>query len=296
MNKAEQVIAHSIETRLVSDVPLGLLYSGGIDSNLIDILTKRGLKRLTGGFDGDYDVDYVQGHSFNNEKKYSEIIIVDDKNFRDRFYEMIRLRKEPLSVPNEVVLSFLGDYWAENGGKVLISGEGADEFFAGYDKIFIWAAEAKKFDINRFIELYCYIKRNEVSEEIFNKLEDFFEPLVDLGPFEMVRFFFIKKHLPVLFRRLDFALMFSGIEGREPLASLEIFKFALQCGPGELLNDSFGKLPFRLLAKKKIGEEFAFSKKVGFPVDLGMIFRNKSTKDRYENYRIWYEENMEVIK
>ena len=41
---------------------------------------------------------------------------------------MIKLRCEPLSVPNEVVLSIIANKAKKDGVKVLISGEGADEF------------------------------------------------------------------------------------------------------------------------------------------------------------------------
>ena len=108
----------------------------------------------------------------------------------------------------------------------------------------------------------------------------------------MVRYFFVKKHLPILFRRLDFSLMFSGIEGREPLASLNMFLLALKCNPNDLFKGALGKLPLRNLAKELISEEFAFSTKVGFPVDLGLIFREVPSKDKYENYQVWYDENI----
>ena len=35
---------------------------------------------------------------------------------------------------------------------------------------------------------------------------------------------FIKYHMPILFRRLDFSLMAAGIEGREPLANDHLFQ------------------------------------------------------------------------
>ena len=72
------------------------------------------------------------------------------KSYIKRFRELIKLKGEPLSVPNEVVLSLIAKSAKQKGFKVLMSGEGADEFFAGYDRIFRWAANTKKFDINKF--------------------------------------------------------------------------------------------------------------------------------------------------
>ena len=293
--KLERAIAKSIQSRLVSDVPVGLLFSGGIDSNLINEICDIRLQRFTGGFAGDYDFESARLGNAGISPNKSTLVEVSDEAFKTRFFDMVQLRKEPLSVPNEVILSFLAERWANSGGKVLISGEAADEFFAGYDRIFKWAAEVDNFSVDSFLEYYCYVPLTEISEALYKRVEDFFRPLAGLGAFEMVRYFFVKKHLPILFRRLDFALMFAGVEGREPLASYSMFKIALKYGPKDLFRDELGKLPLRLLAEQKISTEFAFTPKVGFPVDLGRIFNGSSSKDKYDNYLIWNNENLEAI-
>lgn len=294
--RLERVIRESIRSRMISDVPVGLLYSGGVDSNLLSCLSDSGLKCLTGGFSGDYDLEFARNLNSSSNHEDTILIEVDDNDFRKRFHEMVALRKEPLSVPNEVVLSFLAEAWAKLGGKVLISGEAADEFFAGYDRIFKWAASTDHFDVARFMEFYCYLPLNKISDRIVNVVNSFFASLPPLIPFEMVRYFFIRMHLPVLFRRLDFALMFSGVEGREPLASYSLFKLALSIGPDSLFRDDLGKLPLRLLAAEKISHEFAFTSKVGFPVDLGSIFYGTPVADKFENYEIWCKENLGALK
>ena len=293
-SQIRDAINNSLKSRLISDVPVGLLYSGGIDSNLLKELCEKKLQKFTGGFAGDYDLELARVN--NNANNDNTILIeVSNEKFKKRFFEMTKLRKEPLSVPNEVILSFLAEKWANMGGKVLISGEAADEFFGGYDRIYGWALSAERFDIEKFLEFYCYVPRDQISERIVEEVRNFFNPLESLGPFEMVRYFFVKKHLPVLFRRLDFSLMYAGIEGREPLASLNMFLLALKCKPDDLFKGALGKLPLRNLAKNLINEDFAFSTKVGFPVDLGLIFRDTPAKDKYENYQVWCDENIGAI-
>ena len=126
-------------------------------------------------------------------------------------------------MPNEVILSVLADRWAHIGGKVLLSGEAADELFAGYDRVFYWALNAEKFDLRHFLKMYAYVDPQNISPRIFDELRHFFEQLNGLTPFEKVRQFFVKMHLPILFRRLDFSLMYSGIE-KGPLATLDMYK------------------------------------------------------------------------
>lgn len=286
----DSAIHNSIKSRMISDVPVGLLYSGGIDSNLINEYCKDDLTRYTGGFDGDYDVEHARKSYVN-----SNIIKVSNEDFVDRFSSMIDLRKEPLSVPNEVILSFLAGAWSQSGGKVLLSGEAADELFAGYDRIYSWAIKCDEFDVKTFLSLYAYVDIDLISEEIINETDAFFRKFNNLSTFEKVRQFFIKIHLPVLFRRLDFALMYSGVEGREPLASSMMFEISMRINPEDFFKKNLGKYPLRYLLSKKTDSDFAFKPKVGFPINLGNIFKNSGVLDRHANYEIWYKENLRRI-
>ena len=274
------VIHQSIKSRLISDVPVGLLYSGGIDSNLVASNIDDDTPRFTGGLDDGYDMNFAKSMANVN----SHIINVSNEQFSERFREMITLRKEPLSVPNEVILSFLAEDWAKRGGKVLLSGEAADELFAGYDRVFYWALYAKSFNLDEFLSFYAYVPVGDINNMIKQQLECFFENLSGLSPFEKVRQFFIKKHLPILFRRLDFALMYGGIEGREPLASFDMFKLALKFRPADLFVGSLGKYPLRKISSESLGNEFAFREKVGFPVDIKQVLTGVKSSNRHDNY------------
>ena len=295
IESVELGIKRSLSSRLISDVPVGLLFSGGIDSNLLNAISDTDLPKFTGGLPGDYDLEVAKEFAIRDNSDIT-LINVDDAQFKKRFFAMIALRKEPLSVPNEVVLTFLAEKWAESGGKVLISGEAADEFFAGYDRVFHWAAGLGEFSVTEFLARYCYIPVSSLDQSVIRSAEEFFDQIAGLTPFEMVRYFFVKKHLPVLFRRLDFALMYAGVEGREPLASSAMFELAMKIGPAKLFHGELGKKPLRDLASLKISPDFAYADKVGFPIDLGRIFNGRETKERLENYSIWIEKNLEAIQ
>lgn len=286
----ETSIVKSINSRMISDVPVGLLFSGGIDSNLINEYVDNSISRFTGGFKNDYDFEYAKNNPVD-----SNLVKVSNNLFIERLDSMIELRKEPLSVPNEVILSFLAQEWSERGGKVLLSGEAADELFAGYDRIYGWAIKKEVFNSREFLDLYAYVEYERIDKKIIEKTDNFFKEIANLSVFEQVRQFFIKKHLPVLFRRLDFALMYSGVEGREPLASSFMFEVAMRCNPNDLFYQNLGKYPLRNIISRKLGNNFAFSPKVGFPIDLGLIFNNKTTSMKYDNYKIWVDENIKRL-
>lgn len=283
-------IRDAIDSRLVADVPVGLLYSGGIDSNLIKSLSERKFQCFTAGLDGEHDVEFARKTDPN-----VHLAQISKDDFKRRLHEMVTLRKEPLSVPNEILLSFLAEEWAHRGGKVLLSGEAADEFFAGYDRIFRWALETDSFSAEAFLDRYAYVEVSEIPAWIVAKTGNFFDSLGDIDPFAKVQQWFLKIHLPILFRRLDFALMYAGVEGREPLARLEIFKLAMGIEPADFFARGVGKYPLRLIAATELGDEFAFATKVGFPIDLKQIYYDEPAQDRADNYRVWYAENLKEL-
>ena len=71
----------------------------------------------------------------NDLKSKHKKVLISGQEFIDIAKSMIK-RKEPLSVPNEVLLyKMTQEVKKEN--TVVLSGEGADELFWGYDRIFM---------------------------------------------------------------------------------------------------------------------------------------------------------------
>ena len=268
-----------------SDAKIGLLLSGGIDSNLIRYNIPR-VDYFSGGFTDDFDYKYLKKN--NIKVNFTK---VTKSNFLKRLRKLIYLRGEPLSVPNEVVLSLIAKNAKRKKIKVLMSGDGADEFFGGYDRVFDWSLK-NRFTVEKFCDFYCYNKINKDSLEFLN-LKKLFNKLKKLSCFEKVKFFFIKFHLPILLRRLDFSLMSEGIEGREPFLSKEVFIESMKYNKNELMRDKLGKRPLRTISKKYFGQKFASLKKVGFPIDMSRIIKYKN--GRISNYNLWFRLNQKIL-
>lgn len=279
-------LAKGLKTRLVSDAPVGLLLSRGIDSNLLRSMGSFD-QYYTIGFKGDEDIEYL--NTQNIEGLTSMECSVEE--YKAAFEYLITLRGEPMSVPNEVLLYLISKKASDDGIKVLLSGEGADEFFAGYDRIFKWGQLASEFNLDEFLKMYCYLPP-EKNSKLYNKFKYLFKIKTFSNSFETVRWFFIRYHMPVLFRRLDFALMAAGIEGREPIANMHTFLEAVKFSPDELMGDTLGKTPLREIISTYMGREFAYESKVGFPVDLTQVFQND---DNLSSYELWFKENLKVL-
>lgn len=275
-----------VSTRKVADTKVGLLLSKGVDSHILKSLSDFN-KYYSIGFKGDADIEYLKK---KNEEKLT-IIECSPEEYKESFNYLLHLRGEPMSVPNEVLLYILAKKAKADGVKVLLSGEGADEFFAGYDRIFTWAERQDHFDLDTFLELYCYIKPIKDSH-VYNQFKTIFEDLSMPNCFEMVRWFFIRYHMPILFRRLDFSLMAAGVEGREPVANMHTFLEAVKISPQKLVNSHLGKIPLRKLLSQYMGEQFAYEKKIGFPVDLTKVFKNDNN---LSSYQLWFSENLKVF-
>ncbi|MCO5342897.1 asparagine synthetase B [Aeromonas veronii] len=283
----KQALCRGVSTRLVSDAPVGLLLSRGIDSNLLRHIGDFS-NYYTIGFSGDDDIEYLKSQNIGG----LTALVCSPEEYKTAFDYLLDLRGEPMSVPNEVLLYLVSKRAASDGIKVLLSGEGADEFFGGYDRIFQWAFHAKEFVLDEFLNRYCYIPP-EKGSKLYNRFSSLFDEVKLGSVFETVRWFFIRYHMPVLFRRLDFSLMAAGVEGREPIANMHLFIQAVKISPQKLMGDKLGKLPLRELVSQFMGDAFAFEKKVGFPVDLTKIFDNKQSLTSYE---LWFKENLKVLK
>ncbi|MBO8092291.1 MAG: N-acetylglutaminylglutamine amidotransferase [Prosthecochloris sp.] len=129
----------AVQRRLVADVPVGVLLSGGLDSSLVvGLLSELGQKEINTFSVGFEDVAEEEG----NEFRYSDIIakhygtvhhkiFVDHTELQSNLSDCIRAMSEPM-VSHDVIGFYLLSREVSKHVKVVQSGQGADEVFAGY--------------------------------------------------------------------------------------------------------------------------------------------------------------------
>jgi asparagine synthase (glutamine-hydrolysing) len=142
-----ELIAHgkslflqSVEERLVADVPVGAFLSGGLDSSLI-VATMRQIRAKSEeirtysvGFEGDpnSELPFAQLVADALGTRH-ETITVGPEVYARRMAEFSACRDGPVSQPADIAIAEMSQV-AKHHVKVALSGEGADEVFAGYPK------------------------------------------------------------------------------------------------------------------------------------------------------------------
>ena len=196
----------SIGLRMVADVKVGAYLSGGVDSSLITAIMSRmqdsPISTYTIGFpnSGFNEFEYSRMVSEKYNTKHTEIMIGMD-DYLEKLQELVYLKDAPLGVPNEVPLYLMSKILKQDI-TVVLSGEGADEIFGGYGRIFRSAEDSRflenwkegnfetdstlglrlseryggefKSEVERFLHLYRYTPTHWL-EKLFspNVLEDF---------------------------------------------------------------------------------------------------------------------------
>ena len=135
-NKVDTLLFKSVKNQLISDVPLGVFLSGGIDSSLI----ASAVASYNGGTEG--FVVSVGGE--NDEAKWSQkvanhlniqnnVLEVGGGHFLKHFNQWAYVNDDPVSDPSALALLLIARFARDSGKIVMLSGEGGDELFGGYN-------------------------------------------------------------------------------------------------------------------------------------------------------------------
>jgi asparagine synthase (glutamine-hydrolysing) len=140
-------LEETVRMRLMSDVPLGVFLSGGVDSSAIAAL----VRRMAPGPVETFSVGYEEGEF--SELGYARQVaravgshhhevVVGMEDFFDALPRLIWHEDEPITWPSSVSLYFVSRL-AASRVKVVLTGEGSDELFAGYARYRFYLMNAK---------------------------------------------------------------------------------------------------------------------------------------------------------
>lgn len=286
-DKLHRALLKSVERRLEADVPVGVLLSGGLDSSLIvALLSELGQKDIhtfSIGFD---DVAEEQG----NEFQYSDIIAnkFDTRHFKisaehDTLLSSLSSCVEAMSEPmvsHDVIGFYLLSKKVSEHVKVVQSGQGADEVFAGYHWYPPMVDAVPENAAKVYAKAYFSYQHNELKELLNPQWVD------DDHSLDMISQYFSKGFRknpessaieqtlmldtevmliddPV--KRVDNMTMAFGLEARVPFLDHELVELANQIPYPLKLKDG-GKYLLKQVARRLIPHEVIDRPKGYFPV------------------------------
>lgn len=140
-----QHVHRAVEERMIADVPVGTLLSGGVDSSIVtgtmSQLTSQRIKTFAVGFDvpGFSELPYARLVAEHFGTEHHELL-VKCSDLSTYWPLLTWHRDEPVSEPSDLGV-YLVSRLARQHVKVVLSGEGGDELFAGYPKYVVdWMA------------------------------------------------------------------------------------------------------------------------------------------------------------
>jgi asparagine synthase (glutamine-hydrolysing) len=140
LEELDYLLKQAVQKRLLSDVPVGLQLSGGVDSSLI----ARYLRYSHTGEINTYCIGFNNEHSEYSEEKYARYIAdslglthhqinIGQKEIISSFDDTLYFFDGMLDIPNGIAIYLLSKRCKEKI-TVALTGEGADELFCGYSK------------------------------------------------------------------------------------------------------------------------------------------------------------------
>jgi asparagine synthase (glutamine-hydrolysing) len=275
------LIDDAIKIRTIADVAVGSFLSGGIDSTIVAALSGKP-DTWTVGFSDMNEFEWASVAA-DHIGSHHVALEIDASQFFSALRELTQLRREPLSVPNEVSLYLLSRQIKEKN-TVTLSGEGADELFFGYDRIFRWAASCESFDVREFATRYAYAGPDDDLEII----DSVIAPFRSRGsPLDIVAAFFQIGHLHGLLRRLDASTMAASVEARPPFCDYRLVERLAGVPATYRMANDIVKAPLKRIFCNIIPHTIIGRDKVGFPLPLERLFpaaANESATARWLHY------------
>jgi len=141
-------LAEAVRIRLISDVPLGALLSGGVDSSIVVALMARAsakpVKTFSIGFEAEEfnEAEHARSVAEKFGTDHHELIL--KPNVEETLTFLTGMLEEPFG-DSSMLPTYYVSRMARQHVTVALSGDGGDELFAGYDRYLV-AMERKKFD------------------------------------------------------------------------------------------------------------------------------------------------------
>jgi asparagine synthase (glutamine-hydrolysing) len=278
-----QALLKAVKKRIqIADVPVGVLLSGGLDSSLlVALLNESGVGKIKTFSIGFEDQPEEKGNEFEFSDRVAKRYNTDHHKFLipntevlTRLPEAVQAMAEPM-VGQDAVAFYLLSEQVSKSVKVVQSGQGADEVFAGY----FWYERmraASGSSLQRFASNYVDRDHAEFCETVDEAYrgDDHTSSLIekqletehaDTFMDAVLRFDTTTLVIDDPVKRVDNMTMAWGLEARVPFLDHELVELAAAC-PSELKLKHSGKGILKEIARGRIPDAVIDRPKGYFPM------------------------------
>ena len=267
----DETISKSVKLHLRSDVPSCIFFSGGVDSMLLlYYVNKVSDSKIKSFFvkvedeKNDFDKDFLSTLSSRFNSEFEEIEF-SEKDFWNLIPKAAKIVDDPVADYAILPTLKLAKKVSEDKFKVVLTGEGGDEIFAGYGR---YKKSHKEFfnpalsipNIYNFDSKNWNLALKQINDNIYNS---------KLSQVQKYQWFDFQNWLPNnLLVKLDRCLMAYGLEGRTPLVDKEVFKSLFFVDDYMKIQKNQSKFYVKKFLSERIINYDPFLKKRGFTVPL----------------------------
>lgn len=312
LEKLSYLLEKSVKSQLMGEVPVGVLLSGGLDSSTISYYINKfgqNLKTYNIGFHDVNEFEFSRAVAKKFDLQHIEIE-TSVKELIENYDDILESIDEPIADPACFPLFILAKELKKHV-TVVLSGEGGDELFGGYNqyvnilKRFNQEGTRQLDQYNAFIEnsfyytdLNNYMNKKTLPKDYFRFYKYYnSEPVMSMNVYDLVTW------MPDnLMMKADKTLMHHSLEGRFPFLDNDLLDFSFTLPEKLKVNkDMVTKYILRKLVEPHLPESVLTRPKMGFtvPVDqllLGLRERvetafnsNQSELNEIVNYKYFNE-------
>lgn len=293
----KELLRKAVEKRMIADVEIGALLSGGVDSTLASIyaqkLSSRPLKTFSIGYTGHEDeTPYAKQASDKIGTEHYTLQVTG--SFIDELEKVISYMDEPHADSSNFPQHIISEL-ASSKVKVALSGDGADELFMGYG----W--HSKYFNVRKIVRIKNALFSNQFKEHLKNisvfrkndrkKLwkdssfvnDDIQGETVESfkkNDIKKINLFDLTNYLPgQLLTKIDRASMMHSLEIRSPFLDYKLAEYVYNLPLKYKMNKSMGKIILKDILSETMPKEFVYRRKQGFGAPVGEWLKTNEMKN-----------------
>jgi len=291
--EVKRLFDEAVKKRMVADVEIGSLLSGGVDSTIVTLYAQKyssfPIKTFSVGYDGHKnELPYASEASKKIGTDHNTLAV--NANLADELSEIVDYMDEPHGDSSDFPQHLISKLASEKV-KVALTGDGADEIFMGYgwyqkkwhmprwrlDWRFLnpFQAQQKAITVFKTRErkkiLKIFSNKKNINEtEITSKIKN---------PIEKINTFDLSFYLPgQLLSKIDRTSMMHSLETRSPFLDTELVEYVYNLPIKFKISKTENKILLKEILAEVFPREFVYRRKQGFGAPVDLWLKNERIK------------------